>query len=86
MRSIAKDLPHYMLLIGILFAGFAGLVLFSYDKNFQAAVAIATASSYVVWGIIHHMFHRDLHFEVFLEYLAIAILGLAIIFSLIIRS
>lgn len=86
MKPIARDLPHYMLLFGILLAGFAGLVLFSYDKNFQAAVAIATAASYVVWGIIHHMFHKDLHFEVFLEYVAIAVLGLAIIFSLIIRT
>lgn len=86
MKPFVKDLPHYLLLIGILFAGFTGLILFSYDKNFQAAVAIATASSYVVWGLIHHALHRDLHFEVFLEYLAIAVLGLTIIFSLIIRS
>lgn len=74
-----------MLLIGILFAGFAGLILFSYDKNFQIAVALATGISYVSWGLIHHHIHRDLHFEVFMEYLAVAILGTVILFSLILQ-
>lgn len=85
MRSFVRDLPHYMLLIGILFAGFAGLILFSYDKNFQIAVALATGISYVSWGLIHHHIHRDLHFEVFMEYLAVAILGTVILFSLILQ-
>lgn len=74
-----------MLLIGILLAGFAGLTLFSYDRNFQIAVALATGISYVSWGLIHHHIHRDLHFEVFMEYLAVAILGTVIIFSLILQ-
>lgn len=86
MKSFTKHLPHFLSLIGILFAGFAGLILFSYDKAFQAAVAAATAASYVSWGLVHHYLHKDLHFEVFLEYLAIAILGFSIIFSLVIRS
>jgi hypothetical protein len=85
MKTFAKHLPHYMLLFGILLAGFAGLILFSYDKNFQAAVAIAIASAYVFWGVVHHYLHKDLHLEVFVEYVVIAILGLVIIFSLILR-
>ncbi|QQG42177.1 MAG: hypothetical protein HYV90_02575 [Candidatus Woesebacteria bacterium] len=85
MKSFVRDLPHYMLLIGILFAGFAGLILFSYDSNFQIAVALATGISYVSWGLIHHHIHRDLHFEVFMEYLAVAILGTVILFSLILQ-
>jgi hypothetical protein len=86
MRSIAKHLPHYMALFGILIAGFAGLILFSYDPNFQVAVAIATAVSYVSWGVIHHMLHKDLHLETFIEYVVIALVGLVIIFSMIVRS
>lgn len=85
MKDFAKDLPHYMLLIGILLAGFAGLILFSYDQNFQIAVAIATGISYVSWGLIHHHIHRDLHFEVFMEYLAVAVLGTVVLFSLILQ-
>jgi hypothetical protein len=75
-----------MVLFGILLAGFAGLILFSYDKNFQVAVAAALVLAYVSWGIIHHYLHKDLHFEVVLEYLIVAILGFVIIFSVIIRT
>lgn len=80
-----KHLPHYMALFGILLAGFAGLILFSYDKSFQIAVSIATAVAYVGWGVVHHLLHKDLHIETFIEYVAIAILGLVILFSLVIR-
>jgi hypothetical protein len=86
MRSFARHLPHYLSLFGILIAGFAGLILFSYDRNFQVSVAIATAASYVAWGIVHHWLHKDLHLETVIEYVAIAILGLVIIFSMIVRS
>jgi len=85
MKSIARDLAHYTLLFAILLAGFAGLILFSYDKNLQAAIAIGTGITYVAWGLIHHHIHRDLHFEVFMEYLAVAVLGTVILFSLILR-
>lgn len=86
MGSFTKHLSHYLTLIGILFAGFTGLILFSYDGYFQLSVAVATSVSYVVWGITHHILHKDFYFEVFLEYLAVAILGLTIIFTLVIRS
>jgi hypothetical protein len=86
MKSFVKHLPHYLSLLGILFVSFAGLILFSYDKNFQLSIAVAAASAYVAWGVVHHILHRDFHFEIFLEYLAVAILGLTVIFSLIIRS
>jgi hypothetical protein len=85
MRAFTKHLPHYILLFGILMAGFIGLVIFSYDRNFQFAVATATSVAYVFWGIIHHLQHKDLHFEVVLEYVAVAILGLTVLFSLILR-
>ncbi|HKB88355.1 MAG TPA: hypothetical protein VKC53_01760 [Patescibacteria group bacterium] len=86
MKHFVKHLPHYLSLFGILFAGFAGLILFSYDKHFQLSIIIASAASYVAWGVVHHILHKDFHFEIFLEYLAVAILGLVIILSLIIRS
>ena len=83
---MTKHLSHYMALFGILLAGFAGLILFSYDKNFQIAVSFALAVAYVTWGVVHHHLHRDLHIETFIEYLVVAILGFVIIFSLIVRT
>jgi len=86
MNDFTKHLSHYLTLIGILFAGFAGLVLFSYDKNFQLSVAVASAAAYVAWGVVHHILHKNFQFEIFLEYLAVAVLGLTVIFTLVIRS
>lgn len=86
MRSIARHLPHYMALFGLLLAGFAGFIIFSYDKSFQTAVAVATAVGYVLWGVVHHFLHKDLHIETVVEYIAVASLGLIILFSLVIRS
>ncbi|MCX6704171.1 MAG: hypothetical protein NTZ07_01875 [Candidatus Woesebacteria bacterium] len=86
MKSISKHLSHYMALFWILLAGFAGLILFSYDKNFQIAVALALSLSYVAWGVTHHYLHKDLHIETFIEYLVIAALGFVIIFSLLLRT
>jgi len=86
MKSFTKHLSHYLTLFGILLAGFAGLILFSYDRNFQVAVAFALSLSYVAWGISHHYLHKDLHIETFFEYLAVAVLGFIVIFSLIIRT
>ncbi|MGA2910238.1 MAG: hypothetical protein ABSE04_00345 [Candidatus Microgenomates bacterium] len=81
-----KHLSHYVALFIILLAGFAGLILFSYDRNIQIAVSGALALSYISWGITHHYLHKDLHLETVLEYIVIALLGFVIIFSIIIRA
>lgn len=86
MKTFTKHLSHYMALFGILLAGFAGLVLFSYDNNFQVAIALALSLSYVAWGVTHHYLHKDLHIETFIEYLVVAALGFVIIFSLLLRT
>jgi len=85
MKSLTRHLPHYLSLLGILFFGALGFIVFSYDKAFQVAVSIAVAVSYVTWGIMHHKLHRDYDLAVVVEYLAVALLGLSIVFSLIFR-
>lgn len=86
MKHIAKHLPHYFSLLGILVVGVLAFAIFSYDKAFQLGVAIALATAYVAWGVIHHWLHRDLHLSVVIEYVVVACLGLFIVFSLILRG
>jgi hypothetical protein len=86
MKEFTKDLSHYLVLFGILLAGFAGLLLFSYDKAFQTAVSLALVASYASWGVVHHYLHQELQLETVIEYLVVAILGFVIIFSMIIRT
>jgi len=44
------------------------------------AAAIA-ATAYVAWGIIHHSRRGDLHLKIVLEYLALAILGVVLVYT-----
>lgn len=86
MKSFKKHIPHYISLIAIFVAGIFGFYLFSYDRTFQIGVAVALATSYVSWGIIHHAIHKDIYLSVVLEYIAVAILGLVMVLSLILRG
>lgn len=86
MKKLSRDIQHYLPLVGILVAGLVGFLVFSYDRNFQAAIAVAVAVSYVVWGLVHHYIHKDLHTSVIVEYLAIAIVGLVAVFSVLFRE
>jgi hypothetical protein len=36
--------------------------------------------SYVFWGIIHHAIHHNFSFKIMLEYSAVALLGLSIVY------
>jgi len=86
MKKLSRDIQHYLPLFGILVAGLVGFSIFSYDRNFQAAIAVAVAVSYIVWGLVHHHIHKDLHASVIVEYLAIAIVGLVAVFSVLFRA
>ena len=86
IKKTAKHLQHYLPLVSVLVAGVIGFVLFSYDKSFQAMVLVATALSYVVWGVVHHYIHDDLDLMVVVEYVVLATLGLVIVFSLLFRA
>lgn len=86
MKRIAKNLPHYLSLAGILIAGVVGFMVFSYERAFLIAVAIGLALAYVAWGVIHHSIHRDLYLSVVIEYIVVASLGLVVMLSLIFRA
>ncbi len=86
MERRFKHLPHYVSLISIFVAGVIGFFVFSYDRQFQIAVSLALALSYVSWGIIHHTIHKDICLSIVLEYVAVSILGAIMLLSLIYRS
>jgi EamA domain-containing membrane protein RarD len=85
-KRFTNDLQHYLPLIGIFSMGIVGFVMFSYDTMFQIALAIAIGFSYIIWGLVHHKMHNDLHFSIFIEYLVIAVLGTSVIISLVLHT
>lgn len=76
---MTRHFSHYLVLFGLLAATILGFNLFSWDRAFQTAIIVAMAASYVSWGIVHHFLHDDLYFEVVIEYVAIAVLGSALV-------
>lgn len=80
-----QHLPHYLPLFGVFGASILGFWAFSYNQQFQTGVAIASAISYVVWGLVHHKIHDDLDLEIIFEYIFMAGFGLVILLSLIYR-
>jgi hypothetical protein len=86
MKKVARDIQHYVPLFGILLATISGFIMFTYDKTFQMVVVVSSAIAYVIWGVVHHHIHKDLHLPVVIEYILIAALGIVIVFSLIFRA
>ncbi len=86
MRDLVRNTKHYTPLLLLFIVGLICMLLFKYDRVFQIATAFALSASYLTWGIIHHKIHDDYDMFVFLEYLAVSILGLVIVLSLLYRS
>lgn len=86
LQDLTKHLPHYLSLFGVVGASLLGLIYFSYDRGFQAAIAVSLGAAYIVWGIMHHHIHHDLHPKIVLEYIATAALGVGILLSVILRA
>jgi len=77
-----KEIRRYPLDFAILFGIFSMvLVFFSQLRHILPAeklLLFALASFYFLWGIIHHLYHRDLTLRVAIEYASFAALALAL--------
>ena len=80
-----KHIGHYFPIILILLVGVGGFVYFSYDRFVRFILVIALALSYLIWGVAHHYIHKDLSPSIVLEYVAYAVLGVVVVFSLLFR-
>ena len=76
----AKHLFYYLSLACLLAIGFIMPVYFTGQKTVQLSFIVLTALLYVIWGVSHHILHHSFSIKIMLEYIAIAILGVAIIF------
>lgn len=83
--EVTKHLAHYFSLTAILASALWGIYSFYYDPVFQTAIAVSLGIAFVMWGITHHHIHGDLHFKIVLEYIATAVLGVAVLLVIIWR-
>lgn len=83
MDEFTRNITHYLSLIGLIGLGLAGLIMFHYDKVFQSAISIGIGVGFIFWGVVHHHIHDNLHHKIILEYVASAVLGVAVLLSVI---
>ena len=50
------------------------------DKNLILLFISLFAGAYVVWGILHHLVHHSVNLRIVVEYIVVALLGVAIVF------
>lgn len=67
------------LLLGTSFFAFVRLSGFP-QKQFQ--IGLVMAITYLLWGIFHHLYDRDFHIKVMIEYAGLAFLGLGMLWIL----
>lgn len=48
---------------------------------FQLAIGITTAVAYVLWGIINHAMHKDLHPKIVVEYILIGAISIVLLIT-----
>jgi len=78
-----KNLREYLALIALLSLGLGIFWLFDYNRHLQVYVVAGLGMVHFLWGMIHHGFKKQLHWEVVVEYLFISLIGsLALIFLL----
>lgn len=73
-------LIYYVTLIIVLLLGI-GLAMYVHgQKQVQLAMIVLTSIFYVIWGVIHQAVHHSFSIKIMLEYIAIAIFGISIVF------
>jgi len=75
-----KHLLYYLSFIAIISLGFSLLFFVNGQKQLQMSIIVLTAFFYVVLGVFHHFIHHSFSLNVMLEYIAIAIFGIAAFF------
>ncbi len=73
---------QYLVLLLLLVVSF-----FAFEKSQgvpekQLQIGSVTVSAYILWGMFHHIYNHDLRMKIVIEYTAVSLLGLGILWSI----
>lgn len=71
---------YYFFLITILILGMVAIWILGPNKNYQFIALIFLSMSYAVIGVFHHLLNHDLVGKIVIEYVLVAVLGIAAAF------
>jgi hypothetical protein len=75
-----RHLGYYLSFFLIIAAGVYAVYASSSDKSLQIKFVVLMAASYIVWGVIHHAVHHSVTLRIVIEYVIVALLGIAVVF------
>ena len=81
-----KHLKDYLVLLSILVFAVFFFFYFGYNRVAQQGIIIATSAAYVLWGVVHHLFAKDFHWRILVEYITVATLAAILVLSLLARA
>lgn len=85
-KDFVRHPLHYFSLLCMFVLGLWGLFWFNYNPTLQVLIVVSLGVSYVVWGIIHHWEHRDLHLKIVFEYVLMAVFVVLMFTSLVLKN
>ncbi len=72
-----KHLFYYIALILMCLLSVLLVKVVNFSKQEQFFIVVFLGFFYAVWGVLHHVLHHNLRPRIFIEYIVIAILGIA---------
>lgn len=78
-----KHLGYYVSFLLILVGSIFLVSHANGDKNLILEFVGLFAFAYVVWGVLHHLVHHSVTLRIVVEYIVVALLGVAVIFFII---
>ena len=85
-NELLRQLIDFTALGVVLGLSLFGLYFFRGQIDKQIIITILLGVSYVVWGIVHHKEHHDLHLKIIIEYLLVAVMAVILFGSLLLRA
>jgi len=85
-KDIQKHIIQYSVLLLGLFINFSVFLMFDGQTTVRNIASFTFGGFYFLWGVIHHLFLKDLHLKIALEYLLIGLIGTLLLLSINFRS
>lgn len=82
MDGVKHNFLRYLILLVILSSGLLFFFLSAHDPRLQLRIITLVLFFYILWGVLYHFLDKTLTILVFFEYLLVAAVVFAVIFSL----
>lgn len=80
-KIISHKHLHVIVLGVILGLSLVTFMVLNGKRDLQFLIGFVSALSYVLWGIMYHVIERDLYPRVVVEYVAVATVGLVLLYT-----